>query len=263
MTTKQADRLSAEAITDHALWIGANETVARQAASRVVSDPALVLLGINGWLASGKDSVAPSVLAELGVRDAGHVFYARALKDELDLIIAVVADASVPETAERTVSAMFDVPAPHAHHMVTLLWQPTHSGGLRPTAYSRTDEVRLALQYLGTDIRRAQDPDYWVKRTLLPVVSSLAEGRPLFATDVRFANEVTGSQQLGFRVVRLDITRETQRQRLLARDGLEPDPKALYHASETALDDYAGFDLRIDNDGELRDTVAQVAALWR
>lgn len=257
-----ADRLRAEAITDHALWLGADEATAKSAASRVASDRSLFLLGVNGWLASGKDSVAPAVLAELGVTDAGHVFFARALKDELDLIIAVVADAAAPDTGAATVASMFTIPKEQAAHLTGLLWEPTHSDGLRPTAFSRTDEIRLALQFLGTDVRRAQDPDYWVKRTLKPVVDQIASGQRLFATDIRFPNEVTGAQGLGFLVVRLDITRETQRERLMARDGLEPDPAALYHASETALDDYDGFDLRVDNNGPIGDAVGEIVSLW-
>jgi hypothetical protein len=45
----------------------------------------------------------------------------------------------------------------------------------------------------------------------------------------------------------------------LDRDGLEPDPAAMSHSSETALDGFVGFDLIADNNGPLENTVAAVA----
>lgn len=46
--------------------------------------------------------------------------------------------------------------------------------------------MRMLLQWWGTEYRRAQDPDYWLKR----VGERLAAGGDFVVTDVRFPNEV-------------------------------------------------------------------------
>ena len=55
---------------------------------------------------------------------------------------------------------------------------------------------------------------------------SLANNRSVYYTDLRFLNEVTGSASIGCFVARIDITPETQAERLMGRDGLTVDPAA-------------------------------------
>ncbi|MDF1565274.1 MAG: hypothetical protein P1V51_19715 [Deltaproteobacteria bacterium] len=90
------------------------------------------------------------------------------------------------------------------------------------------------LQYHGTEFRRAQDPDYWTKR-----MQEWAEAHPgedIIVDDVRFLNEAKWvlSQPGGF-LVRIDPYEGWQAP-------TERDPQ---HLSETALDNYPGFSLRV------------------
>ena len=123
--------------------------------------------------------------------------------------------------------------------------------------------MRRGLQYLGSQVRRAQDPDHWVRRAQREAVVALAGGEAFTFTDVRFPTEVHGLQTLGARVVRLSITRATQLERLRLRDGLAADPDALYHDTETALEGFDGFDEVLDNERPLDEVVAQVLDVAR
>jgi len=224
----------------------------------------LVLLLVSGWIASGKDSVAPAVMSRLGVSNVEHVYFAQPLKAEVDALIALLSDVEDvdPDPTIVAVAEHFSVPLHQAAAVVGALWAATRRSGHGLTARTRTPEMRFALQYWGTEIRRAQDEDYWVKRALPPALRAMAEGYSVYGTDARFLNEVLGGRGVGFKLVRLDITREVQRTRLLARDGVEPDSATLHHLSETALDDWDGFDLRIDNSGPMAQTVEVIAALY-
>lgn len=225
----------------------------------------ITLLLVSGWIASGKDSVAPAVMERLGIADAEHVYFALPLKAEADELIQIVAaiPGADPDPASAEVAGHFGVPLHQAAAVVGALWAPTRNADHGLTARTRTPEMRFVLQYWGTEVRRAQDPDYWVKRALPPALAAMAQGRSVYGTDARYPNEVQGGRATGFTVVRLDITRSTQRHRLLARDGIEPDTASLHHSSETALDDWDGFDLRIDNNGSMEPTVEAICSLFQ
>jgi hypothetical protein len=102
-----------------------------------------------------------------------------------------------------------------------------------PTVFSRdwlTDthkgKFRRLLQHFGTEFRRAQDPDYWVRKTL----ARISEERPDFAliNDLRFPNEMKAIQAAGGYVVRV------------TRVGFVSDVPE--HVSETALNHLTPLD---------------------
>ena len=61
--------------------------------------------------------------------------------------------------------------------------------------------VRLLMQEYGTDVRRADDVDYWVKKweESLPEISS-----KIVVDDVRFMNEAEKIRSLGGHLIRLE-----------------------------------------------------------
>jgi hypothetical protein len=226
--------------------LGAGAEVA-QAAQQAYDAGCLTCVGYSGKMGSGKDTIADAVAASLGVPTA-HVSFAATMKNEADLVIATILEARYVNHAIMVVAAEFAVGYDDAQHTVEIIWAALEAD---PTlhARSRHPAIRALLQYWGTGVRRTQDPEYWVKRTLVPAVSVIAAGQSICITDVRFPNEANTSQGLGIWVPRLDISSATQISRLNSRDGHLPEPGAFEHDSETALDDYPDFDLVIDNNG--------------
>lgn len=95
---------------------------------------------------------------------------------------------------------------------------------------------REVLQLWGTEYRRAQDPEYWVKRAAEMVDACRFIGYPVcLITDVRFPNEAAWVESAGGQVWRIE------------RPGIEP---VNSHCSERLLDDWR-FALRIRNDGSI------------
>jgi len=242
--------------------------------SRDLADAGVVFLVVSGKMASGKDTVAPAVMAALGLdlADCAHHYYANVLKDEVDGILAHMrAFAAVtpdPTSAAAraalavSLAAAFDLPADAAEMYAGELYTEALNS---PTLHARerTAVMRQALQHLGGKVRREQDANYLASRALASVTADLAAGVSVFATDARFPNEVTGARALGAFTVRLEISSAEQLRRLSSRDGLTVDPAVLAHSTETALDEYTGFDVVVNNEGALADTVATIVAAYR
>ncbi len=95
---------------------------------------------------------------------------------------------------------------------------------------------RTLLQWWGTEYRRKEDDNYWVKRLAEQI--ELEKPQIALITDMRFPNEMLFVKQYG-ETVRVD------------RDGLPPST----HASETALADTSDEDWSIilDNNGTLEE----------
>lgn len=112
------------------------------------------------------------------------------------------------------------------------------------------DELgRRLLQYVGTDVIRGQNPDFWVDfvATMLKYFGSRWEY--VLIPDARFPNEISRLREAGFSVTYLKIERPMFQNSLTDEQNL--------HASETALDDCPP-DSTITNSGtieELNDAV--------
>lgn len=268
--TELSEAKGIDEIVHNAEGYGVATDVAASAA-RFLTQRESVFVGMSAKMAGGKDSTAQPVLGLIGVRHAEQHSFAFALKDELDRIFADIrywaehmpsTGLSMSQDARWSLagflSANHDIPVEQAF---TFFTDKVAANVLSdPTVHSRvrTPEVRFALQMLGTDVRRAQDDLYWVKRTVRPAAAQLALGKSVYFTDDRFPNEVDSVRDLSGLAVRLDVTRETQLERLRTRDGLDVSDEALNHISETALDDYPHFDVRVSNDGTPDQTLAAI-----
>ncbi|MCP4792073.1 MAG: hypothetical protein GY882_01860 [Actinomycetia bacterium] len=244
----------------YAVSVGVDVETA-EAAHTNISKGSSFQLGTSGKFASGKDTVALAAIGVLGAANVDHRSFASDLKSEVGQVIDIVRSATSPEGAVATVVASQGVVAAQAAFVVGLLWVQVRVDA-QVNGYSRTTEVRTALQYWGTEMRRAQDEQYWVKRAVAGAIRATAAGKTVIFTDLRYPNEEEALRKAGFNTVRLDVTTETQAQRLWDRDGLRPDPATMAHPSENALDAHEGFTLRFDNDGTLAEAVQMVTALW-
>lgn len=124
------------------------------------------------------------------------------------------------------------------HYKYPLEWNYSDEGKARTVA---GDSVRRLLQVWGTEVRRAQDKDYWIKAFDRYVERDILAGDHIIVHDVRFPNEAAWVKEKGGLLVRLDPF-----------PGWRPGPHA-QHASETALDQGCAFDMSYTPGyGELR-----------
>lgn len=207
------------------------------------------LLTVSGKKGAGKDTLAPLITQELNAIDPIQLSCADPLKDIVDdFIVTIRASEDRATAADNLLKVDPELPAEFRDLLVDTLFTAVHEN---PDEHSRSHSLPAVrtLQLYGTDFRRKQDPDFWVKLAVQRAEQEISEGRFPYFTDARFPNEVSGLAAIGGVSVRLDVSPEEQARRLQARDGRVPDPAELAHVSETALDDYPDFDVRVQGLG--------------
>ncbi len=108
---------------------------------------------------------------------------------------------------------------------------------------------RWFLQVLGTELMRRFDENYWVKRAIVKAQELISQGKIIVCTDARFPNEMEALKSIGCFSVRLEVSPDEQVKR---------GRKTTHHASETALDDYKGFDLILTTEAKTIDWAASI-----
>lgn len=266
--------LAAHEITSAALELGANLRSARAAGENLAAGR-VQFIAMSGKMGAGKDTFARPILTMLGHQRSAQGYFAYALKAEMTEIFETIREwsksvpgpllASLPDAARtslaRAIAETHNIPMGQAREYFAGVLADDVLRDRTLLGTTRTQIVRAAQQNLGTDVRRAQDDQYWVKRTMPTAIDHLAAGASVYFTDTRFSNELSAVRALGGLAIRLDVSPETQLARLRARDGehLEVTEAQRMHASEVELDDYAFFDVRVSNEG----TVAATTALLR
>ena len=112
-------------------------------------------------------------------------------------------------------------------------------------------EGRTLLQYVGTDVVRVKNENYWVEFIKSILAMFPDEWDYVLIPDTRFPNEIE-EMKSEFDCVSLKVIR------LNYDSGLTDEQ--LSHPSETALDDYS-FDYTVDNDGTYDELVDKVKLL--
>lgn len=100
---------------------------------------------------------------------------------------------------------------------------------------------RELLQFLGSNYARAKDENVWVNLFRDRYVNSKV---PLYCTDCRFPNEAEVLKSLGFVIVRLE--RDDSHR-------IHAGASSMEHESETALDNYSGFDRVFKNNSNIQE----------
>lgn len=195
------------------------------------------VVGISGKIGSGKNYLSEQftkLLVQLGY-SVSETTYATPLKDDVTRIIQFVRDnptaTYVAKEAEVTVA--------EAEKLISII-VPELEETPDLTGWRKTKAVRASLQFYGTEVRRKQDNDYWVKK-IDSYVDKSADF--VFIPDVRFVNEADWVKDFYLGTLfRLEVPIEIRRERILSRDSLNYSEEAFFHPSETALDEYKRFD---------------------
>ena len=124
----------------------------------------MVVVGISGAISSGKDAIGRYLATHYGFIRLGM---ADALKVEVETRFP------------RTLAAIaFSMPEIHTIH--NMVWE------------TKPPIVRELLQEMGTEVRRRDDPDYWVK-AWMNSLHRFSRWERIYCPDVRFRNEAQGA----------------------------------------------------------------------
>ncbi len=122
----------------------------------------------------------------------------------------------------------------------------------------KDDAGRTLLQQVGTDVIRAQEPDYWVSFIAHILYLFRDTWGFVLIPDCRFPNEIEYLREKGFDVTHVRVVRDG------FDNGLTDEQRA--HPSETALDGTTP-DVTIHNDGSIIDLAKEVlkviVPIWR
>lgn len=117
---------------------------------------------------------------------------------------------------------------------------------------NKDEKGRQLLQYVGTDVIRAKDPDFWV--SYLVSIAQLFEDNweYMIIPDCRFPNEIEEFKEWAFPVTHIKVV----------RDGFESNltEEQKKHPSETALDNVEP-DFTIHNNADLKELVKNVCMI--
>lgn len=220
------------------------------------------LVGISGKMGSGKDTVA-SLLAEMLYRRGDGVVirsFADGLKDEVARIVTYALMSQSKQDFCDSVTSWSRISSTQAQELLkvlhpliaSLLEQRVESNEVTAELLYRNPAdkplVREVLKFWGNDVRRAQNPDYWVDMTAVYAKEQVGSGVSCIIPDVRRQNEAGFINDSGGLLVRLNVSEKEQRRRLLSRDNKLSDRSAFTHITETDLDDYDRFDVILDTD---------------
>ena len=184
-----------------------------------------IIIAFSGPMGSGKDTYATELLKIYP--DAMITSFAKALKIEATDVIGLYHAGMYDQIAEY-----LNIETNDLINLLIILEDTT----LGDTGSTRTPAVRKLLQTIGTEIRRKQDPKYWIKQLERNIVNSLSE--IVIITDARFHNELECVTNFDKSIVfKLHVTPEEQAERIQNRDGFTP--TNLSHASEN---DFKNFD---------------------
>ena len=117
---------------------------------------------------------------------------------------------------------------------------------------NKDEHGRHILQYVGTDVIRQKEPDFWVGFVVSVLNMFPDEWDYVLIPDCRFPNEIEHLRESGFDVVHLRVRRDN-----FASPLSEEQQK---HPSEVALDDVMP-DFYIENKGSLKD-LQDVIVQW-
>lgn len=174
-----------------------------------------MLIGISGRKRSGKDVICNYLIKKHGFVRLG---FSDALKDEVA--------RTLPRTLEAYCMTVY------GRHNAELVHRLLHT--------DRDDMTRCLLQEWGTELRRAENPGYWVEKWER---AYCAIGGNVCTPDVRFPNEASAIKRFGGLLVKV------------SRPPLQDHDT---HASEGWCDEFHGWDAEWVNDKWVADLEGQV-----
>lgn len=266
MTTNKLQELLAPINRDYP---GKEELI--EQAIKAIDSKKVHVLGFSGKKASGKDTFAGLFMDRFnkaGLK-AEDVPLSLGIRAEATMIFAEIHGWLAKQDPFRNEAPKYDfieelankmdLKTEHAAHIVNTILPVIEKQGL-VTGWARDNEITAVLQFLGNEARLPQDELYWVRKSLWTVAVNAVNGVSSFNPSLRFIHDADSLKSVGGYLIRLEVSPEKQAERLLSRDGVVVPPETLNHISETALDNYRGFNGVYDNSGD--DTKPVFKQIW-
>lgn len=230
------------------------------------------VIGVSGKKAAGKDTFYDEYVAEID-SNAKKAPTSAAIREEASYIIGYLYEALEKEPREdpenywnavnEGYEKWFSIDK-HQASRITDSLLPVLRSRKGVTGFDRDNEITTALQILGNEAHGEQDELYWARKMALNVLANAAVGKTSIVPDVRYERDADAVRLIHGKIVRLEISPEVQRERLMSRDGLVVPEKTLGHISETALDNYKKFDIIINsNNMSPKEVIHVVEASWK
>lgn len=147
-----------------------------------------IIIGLSGPAGSGKDTVADLLVAHCGF---AKMAFADPLKNEVAAAFAIDLDyLTRRETKEHTMSCLALSRCLSEGFVARLII--AHTLGNQPLDLDAPRSPRQIMQWWGTEYRRHQEADYWVRQMRARVSHTLRLrlGHRIVVTDCRFPDEV-------------------------------------------------------------------------
>lgn len=166
-----------------------------------------VVIGIGGKIGAGKDEIARHLKAHY---DFEIIRFADDLKEEvLRIMRKTLVEIWKVYKTESVFEAALTAQVPTEADLRRMVWD------------EKPPIVRRLLQEWGTELRRNEDPNYWINLWAAKVERAFDQGKSVAAPDTRFHNEYEAVKSMfGGKFVRT----------------IRPGSQGGDHASETELD---------------------------
>lgn len=114
-------------------------------------------------------------------------------------------------------------------------------------SYIKNDDYRKLTQYIATEFRTQYGEDVWAIFAVNDALKLTQEGHKVICDDLRLPSEKKIFEKAGFKIIRLNVSKEVQKERIASRGDGTISEAQLTHPTEIALDNES-FDLTLDTD---------------
>lgn len=179
------------------------------------------IIGISGKIGTGKSTFADYLIEELGKTKWKKRGFAMALKEETHQLFGIPINPT-PKEKDKKINSVTEKLIYKIGHI-----PPKYKFKIPPTDKCT---VRDILQWWGTDIRRTQDSEYWIK-AMENYIKEIKNKKGLIIDDVRFPNEIDLIKKYNGTTIRINTY-----------EGWKCDTEVANHASEIVLDNRTDWD---------------------
>jgi hypothetical protein len=136
----------------------------------------MIVVGLSGYKAAGKDAVADILVRDYGFTKMAFATPVKEMVGRLDPILGFHQEQCCEDCEQEIEEIRLSDLRGYGLTDEDIKWDPDYG-----------PELRRLWQYFGTELFRAEDEDFWVNKAYIALLES-ASDRVVF-TDVRFENE--------------------------------------------------------------------------